>query len=594
MTEAVAPSLSTYQDDSTFTYQKYEEVAKERNYLGPDWNNGSEGIREKLREYYSIDELVEHLSQKGDDGNVKFKKITLQFPDTLVSDAAIVVQLLQEELALKQDSKEHHKGESHHNDEDHHHEIEKKKNKDDCKHSCTGCQCSDPLNVGKKVDNTQHVWILADTAYSPCCIDEVAAEHVLSDIVVHFGDACMNAIQKLPAVYVFGKPYLDLEAVVERFKETYSDQDENVVLMADTSYTRHLPELFNTLKSTYKNIAYADLAPERASNAKIIGFSTSKHDGAIRFSNRKLISDSNEALDDDELQNYSLFHINTPQPPHLLYLSTKFNSVTLFDPADNTTNQGPFPSLMKRYRYMHIARTAGTIGILVNTLSLRNTTEVIKKVSAKIKEADKKYYMFVVGKPNVAKLANFESIDVWCILGCGQGGIVLDQNNDFFKPIITPYELEMALSPEVQWTGKWVTEFENIIKESEEDGEETEASTSVDDTSSPTLEGEDYAPEFNPVTGKYVSTSRPLRQIQHLEIDAADTKGDENQLVKKFSQAVAIKGTVSTSAIHLQNREWTGLGSDFVDNDVDEEGALVEEGRDGIARGYNYDVNGSY
>jgi len=584
MTEIVAPALSTAQDDSAFSYDKYQDKQKDRSYLGPNWNDGND-LKEKIREYYSIDELVEHLGQRNSEGSFKFRKITLQFPDSLVADAAIVVQLLQDQLGSVREQTAEEKKEAH--EDDHHHGK-----KNNCKHTCTNCQCSDVLNLEKKKeDNIQQVWILADTAYSPCCIDEVAAEHVLSDVVVHFGDACMNAIQKLPAVYVFGKPYLDIEAVISKFKETYPDTESKVVLMADTSYSRHLSALYGSLRLTYKNIAFADIAPERASNAKIIGFKGTGNDGSIRFSNRKLVSDSSEALEEDYLQDYGLFHLNTPEPPHLLYLSTKFGSVTLYDPKDGVINQGPFPSLMKRYRYMHVARTAGTIGILVNTLSLRNTTEVIKKVSTKIKEADKKYYMFVVGKPNVAKLANFESIDVWCILGCGQGGIIVDNNNEFFKPIITPYELEMALSPEVQWTGKWVTEFENIMREDEVEAEE---STSIDETNSPTLEGEDEAPEFNAVTGKYVNNSRPLRQIQHLEIDTVDTAGDENQLVKKFSQAVSIKGTVSTSAVHLQNREWTGLGSDFVDNEVDEEGALVEEGRGGIARGYQYDVNGSY
>ncbi|KGU29846.1 diphthamide biosynthesis protein 2, partial [Candida albicans P57055] len=53
-----------------------------------------------------------------------------------------------------------------------------------------------------------------------------------------------------------------------------------------------------------------------------------------------------------------------------------------------------------------------------------------------------------------------------------------------------------------------------------------------------------------------------------------------------FSNAVAIKGTVSTSAIHLQNRHWTGLGSDYTE-DENATGALVEDGRKGIARGYD-------
>ena len=115
-------------------------------------------------------------------------------------------------------------------------------------------------------------------------------------------------------------------------------------------------------------------------------------------------------------QDYQLFHITMPQDPRLLYLTTKFQSVAVYEPQDNSVSEGPFPSMMKRYKFMHMARTAGTIGILVNTLSLRNTKETVNSLAKLIKENGKKHYMFVVGKPNVAKLANFEPIDIWCCL----------------------------------------------------------------------------------------------------------------------------------------------------------------------------------
>ena len=68
-------------------------------------------------------------------------------------------------------------------------------------------------------------------------------------------------------------------------------------------------------------------------------------------------------------------------------------------------------------------------------------------------------------------------------------------------------------------------------------------------------------------------------------VTAEGETNTNNQLVERFSNVVAIKGTVSTSAIHLQNREWTGLGSDYAQDE--NEGAVVEDGRKGIARGYD-------
>lgn len=84
----------------------------------------------------------------------------------------------------------------------------------------------------------------------------------------------------------------------------------------------------------------------------------------------------------------------------------------------------------------------------------------------------------------MAKLANFEDIDIWCILGCSQSGIIVDQFNEFYKPIITPYELNLALSEEVTWTGKWVVDFRDAIDEIEQNlgGQDTiSASTTSDE-----------------------------------------------------------------------------------------------------------------
>lgn len=35
-------------------------------------------------------------------------------------------------------------------------------------------------------------YVMADTVYGSCCVDEVGASHVDADCVVHFGPACMS------------------------------------------------------------------------------------------------------------------------------------------------------------------------------------------------------------------------------------------------------------------------------------------------------------------------------------------------------------------------------------------------------------------
>ena len=141
----IAPSLSTAQDDGTFTYDKVKSIAKEKTL---EFENplDANDIKSKIWNYYSLSELIQYLGQKEND-DFKYKRITLQFPDNLICDSATIVHELQREL-----------------------NIVPQANQD------TG-----------ESNTSQRVWILADTSYSACCVDEVAAEHVRSDLVVHLG-----------------------------------------------------------------------------------------------------------------------------------------------------------------------------------------------------------------------------------------------------------------------------------------------------------------------------------------------------------------------------------------------------------------------
>ncbi|GMM53768.1 2-(3-amino-3-carboxypropyl)histidine synthase [Maudiozyma humilis] len=528
--------VSTQQTEDDFAFQKFDTKSADRSsYLG---TYAPEELDSRLREYYSLDELAEYLL-----AHPQLAKVTLQFPDALVMDASFVIRITEQLL-----------------------------NK------------ADP-------GNNRRLWVLADTAYSACCVDEVAAEHVDADMVVHFGDACLNAVQKLPVVYSFGRPHLDIAAVVAKFKESFPDTSAKVCLMANAPFTHHIRAVYNALlQEGYSNLIYSTVNTDLVNDEVWILDQEKENPGVAllhTLGNRMLyaaqgVLDADGDSVEEQLRNdVSLFYISIPHDPHLLYLTTMFSSVHIYDNADGTVSSGPFPSLMKRYKYMHVARTAGCIGVLVNTLSLRNTRETINKLTTLIKMNGKKHYLFVVGKPNVAKLANFDAVDIWCILGCGQSGIIVDQINEFYKPIITPYELTMALNQEVTWTGKWVTDFEAALKDVEDE------IANADETDN-TPQDESEAPEFDVVTGRLLDTSRPLRNLKHLELEGASSS--DKTLAKRVAGGTVMKGTVSTSAAHLQARHWAGLGSDFKeDEDYEEEGATIEEGISGVARGYGFD-----
>lgn len=544
-----APVLLTQSED-VFTFDTYKNNETPlREYLPPHDPKDRDTLTALLRDFYQIDELIQTLRKEN------YKRITLQFPDNLVCDSSYVVQMIQAELDSLDDDQVDTELES----------LtiqEPLKNQHGLCGKCENCDCD-------KVSKKPAVWVLADTSYSSCCVDEVAAEHVGADVVVHFGDACLSPVLRLPSIHVLGRPYLDLSKASEAFRQKYPNLDEKVVLMADSSYTHCLKDLAQTL-SEYTNLRVSDVYTD-IPLVRVIGHEFSKTEQDHIFGNRII-----HRVSGDDLGEYKVFHVTYPLASRLLSLSVAFQEINVLN-LDFSLLDGPFPRLMRRYHHMHQTRTAGTIGILVNTLSLENTKKTAETVVRWVREAGKKCYMFVVGKPNVAKLANFEAIDVWCVLGCSQGGIIVDELNEYYKPIVTPYELKLALEREVTWTGKWVADFNEVLQMAQEEDQEGVKEDQED--------LDDYEPEFSAVTGKLVSNSRPLRQIRHLQIEMTEDTQEEGQLVKKLSLAVVLKGDVSTSAMALQNREWTGLGSDW--GDVGDEGAEVEEGRSGVSRGYS-------
>ncbi len=60
------------------------------------------------------------------------------------------------------------------------------------------------------------------------------------------------------------------------------------------------------------------------------------------------------------------------------------------------------------------------------------------------------YYTIAVGKLNTAKLANFLEVDVFVLVACPESSLL--DSSQFYKPVVTPYEMEVACNRWVELT----------------------------------------------------------------------------------------------------------------------------------------------
>jgi diphthamide biosynthesis protein 2 len=77
-----------------------------------------------------------------------------------------------------------------------------------------------------------------------------------------------------------------------------------------------------------------------------------------------------------------------------------------------------------RYFLIQKAKEANTVGIIAGTLGVADYQTAITQLKQMCQRAGKKVYLFVMGKLNVAKLANFAEIDIYTLVACPENSMV--------------------------------------------------------------------------------------------------------------------------------------------------------------------------
>ncbi|KAK7534820.1 putative diphthamide synthesis protein-domain-containing protein [Phyllosticta citribraziliensis] len=500
----------------------------------------------------------------------RWKRVALQFPDGMLVDAPRVYEGLRRGLAAARARAEKDGG-------------------DEVARRLDGVRLEEVETdkSAQEADEEEQLYILGDTSYGACCVDEIAAEHVDADVVVHYGRSCLSPTARLPVIYVFTTRPLELDPVVACFEQTYPDKQQKIVLMADIPYSGYLAELHGRLRENgYAHVFLTDIV----------------HDPSAPLPNRTMPP---EVKDDAQaLREYQLFHISDPPTALLLTLSSRVAAIHIY-PTTGEISTRPqallatsAQTLRRRYALLTRLSTVPVFGILINTLSVKNYLHVVEHVKRIIAEADKKSYTFVVGKINAAKVANFSEVGGWVVIGCWESSLI--ESKEFWRPIITPFELQLALKSDEEriWTGEWTGDFEAVLKEGgdKEDGG-AQAAEVDDENGNSSSEEESAPPEFDLRTGRYVSHARPMRTTATAghggRRNDATAINASAQLIKRANGDVAqIGGVASPGAEFLRSqRTWQGLGSDFdQDDESGRRGAVMEEGRSGIARGYTHGV----
>ncbi|XP_037829014.1 2-(3-amino-3-carboxypropyl)histidine synthase subunit 2 isoform X1 [Kryptolebias marmoratus] len=390
----------------------------------------------------------------------------------------------------------------------------------------------DSVAVAEQIERTSQTktYILGDTSYGSCCVDEVAAEHIGADCIVHFGAACLSPTRRLPVAYVFEERRLDVETCAASFRDLHPDTQTRVVLLYDVSYHHAVEDLLARLALEYPNLVASELVVE-GERCLVHG---REQNGAPRLSEdsqvvcqfgRRFSVEPGTSLTD-----YRMFFVGQEGATLRNFMMAwnrcsfcSFDPVSLMGRAESVNVNR---ALMKRYYAIERAKDAGVVGILVGTLGVAEYLAVIQQLKEAIRRAGKRSYVFAVGKPNVPKLANFPEIDVFVLVACPENSLL--DSGEFFKPVVTPFEMEVACNRKRAWSEEYVTDFRHLLP-----GGRSHVPLVADD------EGEDDETDVSLITGALRS--------QNLSSGPAEPSYGSSVVLRNQTLTVANTNTAGTT-----------------------------------------------
>ena len=399
---------------------------------------------EEVAGVYQLDSCAAWIRERS------LAKVSLQFPDALLGDAAAVTRQL-------------------------------------------ASLCADS---GRDVQ----LFILGDTTYGECCVDEIAAEHISSDGVIHFGHTCLTATCRLPALWIFTRKSCDVTSLSSALEDKAREAPDTcpLVLVYDVEYDHLLSNL------TLDNVPL------------VVGRCSSSNEDICDDSKVRKFGRTFDVKSEDELKNRVVIYVGKGESSLLNFMyNWPENEFHVFDDGSLVpANISVSKFMMKRYFLVEKTKDAERVGLLVGTLGTHRYADIIERLRATGRRASKKVYVFLVGKPNVAKLANFPEIDVFVLVACPETSLV--DSRDFLQPIVTPYEFELACSRSVEWAGKLVTDFKELLLAS---------SDNVDDGGGGgDQEEEDSEGDVSLITGKVRSSARTQETVSGGQLTVINDK----------------------------------------------------------------------
>lgn len=281
------------------------------------------------------------------------------------------------------------------------------------------------------------VMVLGDVTYGACCVDDFTAQKLGADLLVHYGHSCLVPVNvtKIKVVYVFIEIDFNEKHLVDCMKNFFSDTNLRLAVMGTIQFTSVLHRAALQLTQHFSNCSIPQAKP--LSSGETLGCTS------------PLLPD----IDALVFVADGRFHLEAAMIRNPLVKAYRY------DPYSKVLTHEKYEvEKMKEIRQAAIkqARTGHTFGLILGTLGRQGSPPIFRRIKKMLSARGKKVIPFLMAEINPDKLMLLDKVDVWIQVACPR--LSIDWSNGFDKPILTPYEIEVAVG-ETAWKEVYPMDF---------------------------------------------------------------------------------------------------------------------------------------
>ncbi|KAJ8557074.1 hypothetical protein ON010_g8893 [Phytophthora cinnamomi] len=407
-------------------------------------------------------------------------------------------------------------------------------------------------------------------------------------IAANSGGGECSATTKIPVIYVFGNAPIEVDDCVQQLSERVAavDPTKMVVLLYEPRYHHASGAVLEGLKERFaeRKLAFGTMKTFYDPTEQVDASTSDEKPSTsvLHIGGQEIVVDSGDTEVTPET--FALLYIGA-ESAHLTSILMRYSTVDCFSynpEMMSTRKEGATVnrSLMRRFFLVQQAKEAQIYGILMGTLGVNKYLDVVHGLQKLVKKSGRKSYLFVVGKVNVPKLANYAEIDAFVLVACQQNTLM--DSKEYYKPIVTPYELQLALSPTEEWDGQYKTDFGEVIPALEKTAQ------SVEQAAGDGEHDDGDKPFFSLVSGTYKTSSRttPVDREATTYALTASGEADASTALQVKNERTELTTYHSEAADYLATREYQGLDPRIGKTPAH----AAVEGSTGIARGYTHET----